>query len=67
MPEAGSSGSLRRTITPIREFRILGISEDSINQSKFKVELGFFLLRGSYATILLREIMKPEDPVEAGF
>jgi len=29
--------------------------------------VNFTLSRGSYATILLREIMKPEDPFIAGF
>ena len=29
--------------------------------------VSFTLSRGSYATILLREIMKPADPIEAGF
>jgi tRNA pseudouridine13 synthase len=29
--------------------------------------LEFTLSRGSFATILLREIMKPEDPMIAGF
>ncbi len=29
--------------------------------------VGFSLSRGSFATILLREIMKPEDPIAAGF
>ncbi len=27
----------------------------------------FSLSRGSFATILLREIMKPSDPIDAGF
>jgi tRNA(Glu) U13 pseudouridine synthase TruD len=25
------------------------------------------LLRGSYATVLLREVMKPANPIKAGF
>ena len=29
--------------------------------------VSFTLSRGSYATILLREIMKPSDPIVAGF
>ena len=29
--------------------------------------VGFSLSRGSFATILLREIMKPDNPIEAGF
>jgi tRNA(Glu) U13 pseudouridine synthase TruD len=32
-----------------------------------QVKLGFMLLRGSYATMLLREIMKPRNPILAGF
>ena len=29
--------------------------------------VSFTLSRGSYATILLREIMKPSDPIVVGF
>ena len=29
--------------------------------------LKFNLSRGSYATIVLREILKPENPLESGF
>ncbi|MEM4311365.1 MAG: tRNA pseudouridine(13) synthase TruD [Nitrososphaerales archaeon] len=32
-----------------------------------KLQLSFFLYRGSYATMLLRELMKPSDPYLAGF
>jgi tRNA pseudouridine13 synthase len=34
---------------------------------KTSVEVSFLLPRGAYATMLLREIMKPENPVAAGF
>lgn len=37
------------------------------NYSSFDNFVEFSLSRGSFATILLREIMKPKDPVEAGF
>ena len=33
----------------------------------FENSVEFSLSRGSFATILLREIMKPKDPIEAGF
>ena len=50
-------------------------SEGGFRQSTIKFEnflpkepfVSFTLSRGSYATILLREIMKPEDPIIAGF
>jgi len=32
-----------------------------------QVRLSFMLLRGSYATMLLREIMKSPEPIAAGF
>lgn len=49
--------------------------EGGFRQVKIKCEnfsvnepvVSFTLSRGSYATILLREIMKPTDPIEAGF
>jgi tRNA pseudouridine13 synthase len=31
------------------------------------LEVRFVLQKGSYATVLLRELMKPEDPIAAGF
>ena len=31
------------------------------------VEFRFMLHKGSYATVVLREFMKPEDPASSGF
>ncbi|MCX8181685.1 MAG: tRNA pseudouridine(13) synthase TruD [Candidatus Methanomethyliaceae archaeon] len=42
-------------------------SEDELNPGKTKVTIKFTLSRGFYATVLLRELMKPEDPKSAGF
>ena len=50
-------------------------NEGGFRQSTIKCEsssiiepfVSFTLSRGSYATILLREIMKPSDPIAAGF
>jgi len=67
MPEIASRGELRTAITPLNDFSIDEISDDSANPSKRKAELSFTLYRGSYATILLREIAKPRDPLRAGF
>ena len=56
-------GGLRAVLTPIQDFKL----HSSSNQCESQADLSFMLLRGSYATVLLREIMKPEDPVKAGF
>jgi len=37
------------------------------NHSSYDTTVEFSLSRGSFATILLREIMKPKDPIIAGF
>ena len=47
-----------------------GFRQASIFCSDFSVSettVEFLLSRGSFATILLREIMKPHDPIQAGF
>ncbi|KYH39841.1 MAG: pseudouridine synthase [Candidatus Bathyarchaeota archaeon B26-2] len=67
MPEVRARGEFRRALAPIINLEVSSISEDPVNPSRFKVELDFILLRGSYATVLLREIMKPQNVVEAGF
>lgn len=66
MPEASGRGELRTAISPIQTFKLHEVSSDA-DSAKQQADVGFMLLRGSYATMLLREIMKPQDPVEAGF
>ena len=60
-------GELRPIVSPVKEFVVERIvsKEDVLN--RFGAGLSFMLLRGSYATMLLREIMKPKDPVASGF
>jgi len=60
-------GGLRAVITPIKDFTLHGISASANNPKERQADLRFMLLRGSYATVLLREIMKPLDPISAGF
>ncbi|MCL1978206.1 MAG: tRNA pseudouridine(13) synthase TruD [Candidatus Bathyarchaeota archaeon] len=60
----GDRGSLRTALTPVRNFKLLKTSKD-ING--LTVSLEFMLLRGCYATVLLREIIKPQNPVATGF
>jgi tRNA pseudouridine13 synthase len=67
MPEIITRGELRTASTPMNNFSLNEISEDSANPSKHKAKVSFTLYRGSYATILLRELMKPCNPIKAGF
>lgn len=67
MPEIKAPGGLRPIIARITDFSISDISDDSVNATKRKVTLGFMLNRSSYATVLLREFMKPKNLIKAGF
>ncbi|MDI9608950.1 MAG: tRNA pseudouridine(13) synthase TruD [Candidatus Verstraetearchaeota archaeon] len=41
--------------------------EDELNPGSCKIALRMVLPRGCFATVILREIMKPEDPAASGF
>lgn len=60
----GGKGTLRTALTPVQDFKLLDVAQ---NAESLSVTLSFMLLRGCYATVLLREIMKPKDLVAAGF
>ena len=66
LPEIGGKGELRAAVSPVINFALEAVSSYS-NELESQAEVGFMLLRGSYATILLREIMKPSNLISAGF
>ncbi len=66
LSRAGGKGGLRTVVTPIRDFKLQNVSADA-KGAGCQAKLSFMLLRGSYATVVLREIMKPSDPITAGF
>ena len=67
MPEISCKGGLRVASTCIHGFRLDGVSESSEAQHENEARISFMLHRGSYASVLLRELMKPEDPIHEGF
>ncbi len=67
MPEATAPGRVRATLNPVWNLLQEEISADSENPDRQMMKLGFTLNRGSYATVLLREFMKPQDLIEAGY
>ncbi len=56
--EFSSKGNYRDCFIPFEKFRILFIEDDDLNESSMKATITFSLSKGSYATTLLREIMK---------
>ncbi len=59
VPEASTGGSYRPTYTLPEDVKYWTYDDS--------VRLVFLLRRGNYATTLLREVMKPSDPVDAGY
>ncbi len=62
MPELSMEGGFR--IPPLLANE-LNIQTESTDKSSCLLQ--FTLLKGSYATVILRELIKPSDPVAAGF
>lgn len=67
MPEVSVPGRLRAVLTPLINFSADGPTIDSVDSSQSQLWLQFTLRKSSYATVALREFMKPKNPVEAGF
>jgi len=67
MPEVTAEGRVRAVLNPVWNLVQEEISEDKENLDKQMMKLGFTLNRGSYATVLLREFMKPQDLITAGY
>jgi len=67
MWEIGSRGGLRPIVAPLLDFTLNDVSEDTAVLQNRTIKVDFTLYRSSYATIVLREFMKPRDLVRAGF
>jgi len=60
LSNAGGKGGLRAVLAPVREFKMQRVTDDV-------AKVSFILNRGCYATVVLRELIKPIDPIGAGF
>jgi tRNA pseudouridine13 synthase len=67
MPEISLEGELRTIIAQLSNFSLSEIGNDLANPSKHNAKVSFTLHRSSYATIILRELMKPRNPLKSGF
>ena len=67
MPEMATRGQLRTATTPLNDFSLDEVSQDTARPPRHTAKVSFTLQHGSYATILLRELMKPRNVIEEGF
>jgi tRNA pseudouridine13 synthase len=67
MPKISSPGGLRAVLASINGLSFEKPARDQANRSKRQIRIGFMLPSGSYATVLLREFMKPQNLVKARF
>ncbi|RLI03953.1 tRNA pseudouridine(13) synthase TruD [Candidatus Bathyarchaeota archaeon] len=63
MPESSMRGGLRKALASVMNLSFKTTSSDGETAAEFR----FMLHKGSYATVVLREFMKPEDPASSGF
>uniref|UniRef100_A0A7C3IWK2 Probable tRNA pseudouridine synthase D n=1 Tax=Candidatus Methanomethylicus mesodigestus TaxID=1867258 RepID=A0A7C3IWK2_9CREN len=59
-------GTLRPTLVRPIDFSS-SIMEDDLNHGMRKAAVKFSLPKACYATVVLRELMRPEDPLSAGY
>jgi tRNA pseudouridine13 synthase len=67
MPQISAPGGMRIALTSVEELCLGEAKKGSINKSNRTISLRFTLGKGSYATVVLREFIKPRNPVNAGF
>ena len=64
MLDISSAGSYRTVLVKPRDVKVTQVRDEG---GKLSVTLALWLPKGSYATIVLREIMKSENPIAANF
>jgi len=67
MPEISSKGGLRTALTQVIDLNVRKPSTSNVERSRRTVNMSFSLRKGSYATVVLREFMKPKNAAKAGF
>ena len=66
MPELSQAGGFRPAVAPFRRFKRPELFRNSEDNTFYAI-LDFDLPKAAYATVALREFMKPADPISAGF
>jgi tRNA pseudouridine13 synthase len=63
MPESSARGGLRKALASVMDLRFETRSDDEGSLAEFS----FTLHKGSYATVVMREFVKPGNPAAQGF
>ena len=58
IPELSSEGTERDVFMEVKDFKIIEKGDDELNEGKKKVRLGFKLKKGSYATVVIKQLFK---------
>ncbi|MFH0869390.1 MAG: tRNA pseudouridine(13) synthase TruD [archaeon] len=56
MPELASAGSTRSALFFPKKLKLGAFEKDELNPNKYKIKLAFELLKGDYATVLVKEL-----------
>jgi tRNA pseudouridine13 synthase len=67
VPEVSLKGRSRAAMASLNDFRLEEIVSNQRDSTKLVASMSFTLHRGAYASIVLREFMKPRNLVKAGF
>lgn len=67
LPGLKFSGSFRRVAVLPKGLTVSEAQPDEVNDGCLKIRVSFELEKGAYATVFLRELMKPSDPLASGF
>ncbi len=60
IPELKCNGSERNFLLLPKNMKVVRISDDEFNAGKKAVQISFYLPAGSYATVILKEVMKTD-------
>ena len=60
LPIFSSRGKVRPVLCKLNDFKIFKISNDELHSESKSVKIGFSLIKGSYATVFLRELIKSQ-------
>ncbi len=59
IPELSLEGGTRKVFIKIKDFKILKKENDELNKTKKKIKISFTLPKGSYATVVVKELLNP--------
>lgn len=58
IPELSQEGGLRKVSVKVKDFKVLEKGDDELNKGKKKIKISFTLPKGSYGTIVVKEMTK---------